>query len=93
MSLRKSGPARRVGITHFPLEDERDSQEKVPSADSMEEKAEKRQGHRLSRRTSPQAQKTESEGSFEGKGGKGGKTRGSRAGLLSTSRKTKQDRK
>lgn len=89
MSSRESGRADRTGITHFPIEEERNSRQRVPPG-SRKAEAEESQGHRLSRRAGPQKLITDSERSFEGKGGKGGKSRGSRAGLLSASRKTKR---
>lgn len=78
------------GISHFPLEDEQDRQQKVhekaaaqadapPSAGSRRE-------HRLSRENDPPTAE-EADERFEGRGGKGGKTGGSRAGLLSPSSK------
>lgn len=81
---------RETGITHYPIEQEQDSQEQVPPPPNPEEGGSMR-GHRLSRQEGNQA-KGSSENSFEGKGGKGGKTGGSRAGLLG-SRKVPKGRR
>jgi hypothetical protein len=82
--------APKSGITHFPLREEQESQNRVPDPGQSEPPAGSR-GHRLSRSSGSQ-QLTKSEGLFEGKGGKGGKTGGSRAGLLSASRKVQKGR-
>lgn len=81
---------RKVGITHFPIQSEQARQEKVRPPDTKQAGPSRQgnQGHRLSREQQP-ASSSESEGRFLGKGGKGGKTRGSRAGLLSSSRKVR----
>lgn len=83
--------ASRTGITHFPLPEERDSQKRVPSR--AESRGQGRQepgvggrGHRLSRKPAPQPTPRR-DGQRGAKGVKGGKTGGSRAGLLSNSRK------
>lgn len=86
---------RSTGITHHPLEEEQDRQEQVPprgkakdgSTHTSEEENPKE--HRLSREPGPEAAPSTSEGSFQGKGGKGGQSGGSRAELLA-SRKTKK---
>lgn len=83
--------AGRTGITHFPLPEERDSQERVPSRGKSGGKGTQEpgvggRGHRLSRKPAPQPT-PQRDGQAGAKGVKGGKTGGSRAGLLSTSRK------
>jgi|SRR4051812_22893719 hypothetical protein len=93
----KANRASKAGITHFPLRKEQESQERVPPQSQIKrvsnvEKGAVGRGHRLSRKATPKAL-LESEGLFEGKGGKGGKTGGSRAGLLSASRKTQKGRR
>jgi hypothetical protein len=80
---------RKVGITHFPLSSEQDSQERVPPRrESRSQPAAGKQGHRLSREQPPQVTSAP-DNTFGGKGGKGGKARGSRAGLVSASRKVR----
>ena len=81
---------RRTGITHFPLQEEKISQREVPPRGKKKEGASQttrsgKRGHRLSRKAGRSV--TLSENDFKGSGGKGGKTGGSRAGLLA-SRKT-----
>jgi hypothetical protein len=81
----------RPGITHHPLDAEWDRQEKVHPTEEAESHPEEmsaasRKGHRLSRQ--PGRNRTpEKDGGLARKSSKGGKTRGSRAGLLSASRK------
>jgi hypothetical protein len=93
--LSKKKPTRRTGITHFPLEDEKISQREVPPRGKKKEGVSPttrsgKRGHRLSRKLGrPDA--LSSENDFKGSGGKGGKTGGSRAGLLA-SRKTSKKR-
>jgi hypothetical protein len=82
---------RKVGITHFPLASEEARQEKVPprryAGDSMPGGS---KGHRLSRE--PRAPSpADADGRFTEKGEKGVKTRGSRAGLVSVSRKVRKN--
>ncbi|HEU4682939.1 MAG TPA: hypothetical protein VFS39_00370 [Nitrospira sp.] len=92
MAASKRGTkARNAGITHFPLEREKQSQKRVPPRGATKggRKAaagESGHGHRLSRaaRANPSQ---DMEARFDGKGSKGGKSGGSRAGLRSTGRK------
>lgn len=86
MAAQHNNQPSNVGMTHFPLVEEQDRRKKVPRHDEAAASAGSRRGHRLSRKTTPQALE-DAEGRFDGKGGKGGKTGGSRAGLLSASRK------
>lgn len=79
---------RPAGITHAPLEEEERSQAQIQHHPDEGRSVSGAQGgsgrgHRLSRKGGHQAQ-LDSENSFEGKGGKGGKTGGSRAGLLAS---------
>ena len=86
---RRKDQTAKSGISHFPLEEEQDRQEKVHENASAREAAPaagSRRGHRMSRQTDPPPVE-ESEERFEGRGGKGGRTGGSRAGLLSASSK------
>ena len=83
----------KVGITHFPLSSEQRRQEKVRTGKAEAAKTNTRtaggsgkSGHRLSRE---QGAQVDSESSFGGKGGTGGKSRGSRASLLASSRKVR----
>ncbi|HJT19405.1 MAG TPA: hypothetical protein VJ746_02980 [Nitrospira sp.] len=83
----------KTGITHFPLEDEQARQEQVPPRGKTKRGAppatgSTNHGHRLSRSTGRKSP-SESDNAFEGRGAKGGKSRGSRAGLLSAGRKGK----
>jgi hypothetical protein len=91
-SRNKKQPGR-TGITHFPLPKEQDRQERVPTRSESKLGTTKPgvggRGHRLSRKAAPQPL-SKLDGRFEAKGTKGGKTGGSRAGLLSASRKVKK---
>jgi hypothetical protein len=87
---------REHGITQHPLEQEEHRQAQVPPRPQAEDGADSsaagsRRGHRLSRQEGNQ-DAVSSENNFEGKGGKGGKTGGSRAGLLG-SRKAPKGRR
>ena len=78
-----------VGITHFPLQAEAGSQDRVPPRRTAESQPSGgKRGHRLSREQGSQGNPDADE-TFQGKGGKGGKSRGSRAGLLAASRKVR----
>jgi hypothetical protein len=91
---RRNDQPAKSGITHFPLEEEQARQEKVHEKASAEDEARSAgslRGHRLSRQTDPPPN-DESDEQFGGRGGKGGKMRGSRAGLLSTSREEQKGR-
>ena len=84
----------RTGITHFPLEDEKISQRQVPPRGKKKEGAspttrQGKTGKRLSRK-SGRAGIFSSNNDFEGSGGKGGKTGGSRAGLLASRKSSKK---
>jgi hypothetical protein len=76
----------KIGITHFPLSSEKKGQDKVARKKSQEQSGGPKNGHRLSRQ---QGATSEGEGAFAGKGGKGGKSRGARAGLLAANRKVR----
>ena len=87
-------PKRRTGITHFPLQDEKMSQREVPPRGKKKEEASPptrsgKTGHRLSRKAG-RADAPSSENDFKGSGGKGGKTGGSRAGLLASRKGSKK---
>jgi len=75
---------KRVGITHFPYEEERSRQDKVPHPLAEPEPLAR---HGLAHQLDEPA---EADGGPASKSAKGGKTRGSRAGLLSASRKVKE---
>ncbi len=87
---RREDQAAEAGISHFPLEEEQDRQDKVHEKAAAQAEAPpsagSRREHRLSRENDPPTAE-ESDERFEGRGGKGGKTGGSRAGLLSASSK------
>ena len=90
----KDQPAK-SGITHFPLEEEQARQEKVHEKVSARKKMVSDgplTGHRNSQRIDAPSigQSVER---FESGGGKGGKTGGSRAGLLSSQKNKKDGRK
>jgi hypothetical protein len=77
---------RKIGITHFPLSSEQASQEKVrPAGLTKSQRAGAKGGHRISRDQGPAM--SAADRTVDGKGGKGGKSRGSRADLLARSRK------
>lgn len=85
---------RRTGITHFPLTDEKSSQRQVPPRGKKKKGASPttkpgKKGHPLSRKAG-RAGALSSENDFEGSGGKGGKTGGSRAGLLASRKSSKK---
>ena len=91
---RRNDQTAELGISHFPREEEQDRQEKVhenASARGEAPPAGSRKGHRMSRQADPHPVE-ESDERFEGRGGKGGKTSGSRAGLLSSSSKEQKGR-
>jgi hypothetical protein len=91
---RRNDQTAKSGVSHFPVEEEQDRQEKVhenASGRGEASSASSRRGHRMSRQTDPPPVE-ESDERFEGRGGKGGKTGGSRAGLLSTSGKEQKGR-
>jgi hypothetical protein len=84
-----------TGITHHPIEDEQARQEQVPPRGEAKDGSTptpepgSTKAHRLSREPGPEGDPSTAEGSFQGKGGKGGQSGGSRAGLLAT-RKVKK---
>lgn len=78
---------KQVGITHFPLEEELSRQERVaPPPVEPEPLGSHGLAHELEALNDP----VEPEAGPASKSAKGGKTRGSRAGLLSASRKVKE---
>ena len=82
--------SKHIGITHHPLDAEQDNQQRVPARGQAKKQTGPKmsgtsRGYRLSRK--PGRDYPESDGGTARKSGKGGKTGGSRAGLLSTSRK------
>ncbi|OQW37219.1 MAG: hypothetical protein A4E19_13695 [Nitrospira sp. SG-bin1] len=88
---KKDGQAKKVGITHFPVDQERSRQERVRSSEGGQGRDAATpgvggRGHRSSRKAGA-GPPPESDGRFEAKGTKGGKTGGSRAGLVSAGRK------
>lgn len=86
-SMDKPKTTKQVGITHFPLEQERARQEKVAHVPVEAGPAANRGlAHELEALDEP----VEPEAGPASKSAKGGKTRGSRAGLLSASRKVKE---
>jgi hypothetical protein len=88
MSAGRQKRSQEIGITHFPLDDEQQSQKRVPSRKTNSRTNQGgggTHGHRLSRESQPGI--TFDPESFSGKGGKGGKTKGSRAGFLSSNKK------
>ncbi len=89
MTQRRNKQTKEVGITHFPLEEEQARQQKVDEHHPPEGETPASHGHRLSREPEPPTAE-EADARFEGKGGKGGKTGGSRAGLLPANRKEEQ---
>jgi len=89
--------ARRAGITHFSLSEEQGSQKQVPprgkrkKASGPATSVGTTRGQRTSRRTG-RDMPAEGGNTFTAKGSKGGKTGGSRAGLTS-SRKASKDKR
>ena len=83
---------RKVGMSNRPLNEEMRRKEKVPPrGESTKNRgpahsAGTRRGHRLSRKAGKN-QGPQPDGRYTTKGAKGGKSRGSRAGLLSAGRK------
>ena len=82
---------RRAGTSHFPLQVEQGRKRRVPPLGTSKDgtafpTGQGTHGHRRSRTQGRQAI-LDSEGRFDGKGGKGGKTGGSRAGLLASRKK------
>lgn len=91
---KKGAQAKKVGITHFPVEKEQNRQEQVRASQeaggrNVTQPGVGGRGHRLSRTAAPQPQ-TETQERFEARGSKGEKTRGSRAGLLASRKEAKR---
>jgi hypothetical protein len=95
---RKKNQTDRTGITHFPLSKEQESQKRVPPPAESKGKGTAKpgvggRGQRLSRNAAPQIRPSTRDGRFATKAAKGGKTGGSRAGLLSANRKVAKNGK
>jgi hypothetical protein len=77
----------KTGVTHFPLEEEKQNQQRVPPRGKAKEpmKTQSRD-----KRGAPSASTTVEERTISGLGAKGGKSSGSRAGLVSSSKKTRR---
>lgn len=78
----------KTGVTHFPLEEEKKNQQRVPprgkSKAQMKTTSQSRKGGTLPALT------TGEERAISRLGAKGGKSSGSRAGLVSSSKKTRR---
>lgn len=80
--------AQKTGVTHFPLEEEKKNQTRVPPRGKTKEQmktASRRDGD-----APPPSVTTAAEGTISRQGTKGGKSNGSRAGLVSSGKKTRR---
>ncbi|HKN85991.1 MAG TPA: hypothetical protein VJV04_03945 [Nitrospiraceae bacterium] len=77
----------KTGMTHFPLEEEKNNQKRVPPRGKTKEQMKTASQTRDKREASSA---TDEERTISRAGAKGGKSSGSRAGLVSSSKKTRR---
>lgn len=78
----------KTGVTHFPLEEEKKNQKRVPPRGKTKEEMTSQSRNKRGAR-SPALTAVE-ERTISRQGAKGGKSSGSRAGLVSSSKKTRR---
>ena len=86
MAESKKG-TQKTGVTHFPLEEENNNQKRVPPQGKTKEQM-KATSQAGDKRETPRA--IDEERTISRLGAKGGKSSGSRAGLVSSSKKTRR---
>ena len=79
----------KTGVTHFPLEEEKKNQKRVPPRGKAKEPI-KTTSQSRDKRGASTALTTVEERTISRLGAKGGKSSGSRAGLVSSSKKTRR---
>jgi hypothetical protein len=80
----------KTGVTHFPLQDEKANQKRVPPRGQAKEQAKTTSQSPKKGRTRSAALTAVEERTISRQGAKGGKSSGSRAGLTSSSKKTRR---
>jgi len=78
----------KTGVTHFPLEEEKNNQKRVPPRGKTKEQMKSVSSR--DERGAPSASAPYEERTISRLGAKGGKSSGSRAGLVSSSKKTRR---
>jgi len=78
----------KTGVTHFPLQDEKANQKRVPPRGKTKEQMQTTSQSPKKRGTRSGALTAVEERTISRQGAKGGKSSGSRAGLISSSKKT-----
>jgi hypothetical protein len=79
----------KTGVTHFPLQDEKANQKRVPPRGKTQEQMKTTSQSPKKRGTRSTALTAVEERTISRQGAKGGKSSGSRAGLISSSKKTR----
>jgi hypothetical protein len=82
--------AQKTGVTHHPLEEEKKNQKRVPPRGKAKKPKKTASQSRDERGAPSPALTTAEERTISRRGAKGGKSSGSRAGLVSSSRKTRR---
>lgn len=80
----------KTGVTHFPLEEEKKNQQRVPPRGKTKEEMKTTSRSRDKRGARSPAPTAVEERTLSRQGAKGGKSGGSRAGLVSSSKKTRR---
>jgi hypothetical protein len=80
----------KTGVTHFPLEEEKKNQKRVPPRGKTKEEMKTTSQSRDKRGARSPALTAVEERTISRQGAKGGKSSGSRAGLVSSSKKTRR---
>jgi hypothetical protein len=80
----------KTGVTHFPLQDEKANQKRVPPRGKTQEQMKTTSQSPKKRGTRSTALTAVEERTISRQGVKGGKSSGSRAGLISASKKTRR---
>lgn len=89
MAASKKATPKKTGVTHFPLDEEKKNQKRVPPRGKAKEQMKATSQSRDKRGASPALTNGE-ERRISRLGAKGGKSSGSRAGLVSSSKKTRR---
>lgn len=80
----------KTGVTHFPLQDEKANQKRVPPRGKTQEQMKTTSQSSKKRGTRSTALTAIEERTISRQGAKGGKSSGSRAGLISSSKKIRR---